>query len=236
MVCVAWGKICPGKARDLPCDLSLERPFVSRESNRCRLAKFYNQRVTVLHDLFMTSVKHLIKENETGRIDLVVQKLTERSRTQVRGLFDHGCVLLNGVVCDNAGERVRASDEVSVHYDKNRNYKELPKKYRSPIFDLIFEDEWILVVDKKAGYLTVPTDHREPNTVVGALCQYMSLGKPKRRLVSIVHRLDRDTSGLLVFAKNEKIAQQIKAQFENRKPLREYLAIVRGRLDSPTGT
>ncbi|EKD52214.1 MAG: ribosomal large subunit pseudouridine synthase D [uncultured bacterium] len=184
----------------------------------------------------MTSVKHLIKENETGRIDLVVQKLTERSRTQVRGLFDHGCVLLNGVVCDNAGERVRASDEVSVHYDKNRNYKELPKKYRSPIFDLIFEDEWILVVDKKAGYLTVPTDHREPNTVVGALCQYMSLGKPKRRLVSIVHRLDRDTSGLLVFAKNEKIAQQIKAQFENRKPLREYLAIVRGRLDSPTGT
>lgn len=184
----------------------------------------------------MALIKACVKSNEEGRIDLVVQKLTDRSRTQVRGLFDHGCVSLNGEICGDAGTKVFTTNEIVINYDRNRNYKELPKKYRSPIFELVFEDEGILVVDKKAGYLTVPTDHHEPNTVVGALCQYMSLGKTKRRLVSIIHRLDRDTSGLLVFAKSEKIAQQIKSQFEKRKPLREYLAIVRGRLKNPTGT
>lgn len=184
----------------------------------------------------MTLVKHCVKPNESGRVDLIVQRLTNRSRTQVRGLFDHGCVSLNDEVCDDAGTRVCEADQVAINYDKNRNYKELPKKYRSPIFDLVFEDEWILVIDKKAGYLTVPTDHHEPNTAVGALCQYMSMGKPKRRMVSIIHRLDRDTSGLLVFAKSEKIAQDIKSQFEKRKPLREYLAIVAGRLENSKGT
>lgn len=181
-------------------------------------------------------MKHLVKTEETGRIDLVVQKLTGRSRTQVRGLFDHHCVRLNGEICADPGTGVEAANEIVLDYDKNRHYKERPKTYRSPIFDLVFEDDYLLVIDKKAGYLTVPNDRHDPKTVVAALSQYISKGKPRRRMVSIVHRLDRDTSGLLVFAKNDKLAQQIKSQFEKRKPLREYIAIVAGRLQKPTGT
>lgn len=184
----------------------------------------------------MVHLKHRVTPEETGRIDLIVQKLTGRSRTQVRGLFDHHCVKLNGADCVDAGTRVATQNEITIDYDKNQNYKERPKAYQSPIFDLVFEDEWLLVIDKKAGYLTVPNEPRDLNTVVAALCRYMSLGKQKRRMVSIVHRLDRDTSGLLVFAKNDKVAEQIKTQFEKRKPLREYLAIVAGRLKNPTGT
>lgn len=182
------------------------------------------------------TIKYEVKPGEAGRIDLVVQKLTGRSRTQIRGLFDHDCVRLNGLVCTDSGSKVAVKDEVAVHYDKSRNYKERPRAYRSPIFELVFEDEWLLVIDKKAGYLTVPNDPNDLNTVVSALCRYISMGKPKRRMVSIVHRLDRDTSGLLVFAKSGKVAEQIKAQFEKRKPLREYLAIVAGRLQDGAGT
>jgi 23S rRNA pseudouridine1911/1915/1917 synthase len=184
----------------------------------------------------MTQVKHQVRPGETGRIDLIVQKLTSRSRTQVRGLFDHGCVSLNGTLCADAGTRVEVTNLVTVDYDKSRNYKEKPKVNQSPIFDLVFEDDSLLVIDKKAGYLTVPNERRDLNTVVAALCRYVSLGKQRHRMVSIVHRLDRDTSGLLVFAKNDKLAQLIKAQFEKRKPLREYLAIVAGRLKNPKGT
>lgn len=181
-------------------------------------------------------LKHQVRPGETGRIDLIVQKLTNRSRTQVRGLFDHGCVSLNGAVCSDAGARVAVANLVTVDYDKSRNYKEKSKAHQSPIFDLVFEDDSLLVVDKKAGYLTVPNERRDLNTVVAALCRYVSLGKQKRRMVAIVHRLDRDTSGLLVFAKNDKLAQLIKSQFEKRKPQREYLAIVAGRLKNPKGT
>lgn len=184
----------------------------------------------------MESLKHRVTADQAGRVDLVVQKLTGRSRTQVRGLFDHDCVSLNGTVCADPGAKVSATDEVAVRYDKNRNYKERPRAYRSPIFEIVFEDEWLLVIDKKAGYLTVPNDPGDPNTVVAALSRYLSQGKSNRRLVSIVHRLDRDTSGLLVFAKSGKVAEQIKSQFEKRKPLREYLAIVAGRLKDATGT
>jgi 23S rRNA pseudouridine1911/1915/1917 synthase len=188
-----------------------------------------------MFDVLIT-LTHRVTSDQTGRIDLIVQKLTGRSRTQVRGLFDNGCVRHNGAACDDAGERVCEGSEVSIHYDASRNYKEKPKAYRSPIFDIIFEDEWLLVIDKKAGYLTVPTEHREDDAVVAALCRYLNHGGPKRRRASIIHRLDRDTSGILVFAKNEKIAQAVKSQFEKRKPKREYQAIVAGRLKEATGT
>lgn len=184
----------------------------------------------------MESLKYHVTAEEAGRIDLVVQKLTGRSRTQIRGLFDHGCVSLNGVVCADSGARVCAANEVTVCYDKNRNYKERPKAHQSPVFDLVFEDDWVLVIDKKAGYLTVPNNPSDVTTVVSALSRYVSRGRAERRMVAIVHRLDRDTSGLLVFAKSGKVAEQIKSQFEKRKPQREYIAIVAGRLVNNAGT
>ena len=184
----------------------------------------------------MALLKHLVQPHETGRIDLVVRTLTERSRTQVRGLFDNDCVQLNGSLCTDAGTPVTVQNEIIINYDKNRNYKEKPRAYQSPIFELVFEDDWLFVINKKAGFLTAPNHPGELDTVMGALAKYMSLGTPRRRSVSIVHRLDRDTSGLLVFAKSDDVAQKIKAQFAERKPQREYLAIVAGKLEKMSGT
>ena len=185
----------------------------------------------------MATLKYKIKAEEVGRrIDYIVQKLTERSKSQVRGLFDHNCVSHNQQSCNDAGVLLMMDDEITIQYDQSQNYKEKSRAYQSSIFSLVFEDEHLLIIDKKAGFLTVPNDHRDSQTVVSALSEYLSHGQKKRRMVSIVHRLDRDTSGLLVFAKNDKVAQQIKAQFEKRKPQREYLAIVAGHLKSPKGT
>ena len=184
----------------------------------------------------MAILKHTVAPDEIGRIDRIVQKLTERSKSQVRGLFDHNCVSLNGALCQEDGTLLADGDQIQIQYDASQNYKERPRAYQSSIFALVFEDAHLLVIDKKAGFLTVPNDQRDSQTVVSALSEYLSHGKKKRSLVSIVHRLDRDTSGLLVFAKNDKIAQQIKAQFEKRKPQREYLAIVAGHLKTPKGT
>ena len=184
----------------------------------------------------MSKLTYKLTDSNPIRADVVVQKLTGKPRSQVRGMFDHRCITVDGALCLDPGVLVGAGTEVVVEFDPERRYKEIPKARQSKVFDLVFEDDWILVVDKKAGYLTVPTEQREPNTLVGALSVYLTRGGSRRKLVSIVHRLDRDTSGLLVFAKDDKTAELIKQQFADRKPMREYVAIVAGHLPAESGT
>lgn len=180
----------------------------------------------------------LVTPADEGRIDIVVQRLTNAPRAVIRGMFDNDCVVLDGVVCSDAGERVAIDMKVSVNYDPNIRYKEKPRTYQSRIFDLVYEDEHLIVINKEAGFLTVPTDAREKNTVVAAVHSYVNRGRGKGRgrLVGIVHRLDRDTSGLLVFGKNEVVTAKLKNQFAARKPEREYFAVVAGQLRQNKGT
>jgi len=84
--------------------------------------------------------------------------------------------------------------------------------------------------------LTVPTDYGEQNTLVHEVARHFSKGQRITHRAHIVHRLDRDTSGVLVFAKTEAIAQALKQQFADRKPEREYAAIVVGGLKADRGT
>jgi 23S rRNA pseudouridine1911/1915/1917 synthase len=188
----------------------------------------------------MTSLEKVLsyihEENTRVRADVIVQTLTGKSRSIVRGMFSHKCVRVKDTICLNPGEPLGLGDTVQLTYDPVRRYKESPKARSSELFDVIFEDEHILVVDKKAGFLTVPTEKRESRTLVSALSNYLTRGESKRKLVSIIHRLDRDTSGILVFGKNDRIAEAIKQQFIARKPKREYFAIVAGRLEKDTGT
>lgn len=184
----------------------------------------------------METIKHTrVAPEQKGRIDRVVQTLTELSRADVRGIFDHQCVKLNGKWCSDAGTMVKAGDKVEVIYDKHTRYHERPAP-RTRGFKIVFEDDYLLVVDKAAGILSVPTDKREDDTLVHELAHYVNKGPKIRKRVSIVHRLDRDTSGLLVFGKSEEVAIQLKNQFAARKPEREYIAIVSGKLEKTEGT
>jgi 23S rRNA pseudouridine1911/1915/1917 synthase len=93
----------------------------------------------------------------------------------------------------------------------------------------------LIVVDKSAGTLTVPTDHDEINTLVDRVSIYLSHSHGKRR-AWLVHRLDRDVSGLVVFGKLEQIAVQLIEQFKQRRPRRVYTALVAGVVSSDEGT
>jgi 23S rRNA pseudouridine1911/1915/1917 synthase len=169
------------------------------------------------------------------RIDRVVQELTGRARADVRGLFDHGCVRLNNEICTEAGFRVKLGDTVAVRHDPKMRYHEKPKQRENTAFHLVLEDEHLLVVDKSAALLTVPTDHGETNTLFDAIGHYLNRRGHRGRPV-VVHRLDRGTSGLLVFAKNPRIASELRDQFRVRKADREYAALVAGTLEQQHGT
>lgn len=170
-----------------------------------------------------------VAADRAGRIDRVVQVLTGRSRADVRGLFDHECVRLNGDPCPQPGTPVKAGDAVSVRHDPRVRYPERRLEPKSPAYRLVFEDDGFLVVDKAAGVLTVPTEHAENNTLVDALNRYLDR-RGRRRRATVVHRLDRGTSGLLVVGTDARTARALRTQFKVRKCERVYAAIVAGTL------
>src|SRR5262245_21068885 len=169
------------------------------------------------------------------RIDRLVQQLCGLSRSQVSGLFDHGCVARNGAMITQPAERLVAGDRVELRYDAKQRYHPKPKPRRNLGFAIVFEDKHLIVVDKPAELLTVPTRREESNTLqhkVEAYVRHVSKG----RGAFPVHRLDRGVSGLLVFGKTQEIMRQLKDQFAANKPEREYVAIVAGRVKKSEGT
>lgn len=181
-----------------------------------------------------------------GRVDRVVQQLTGLSRARVRGLFDHGAVMVNGQPCAQDFARVEAGDVVEVRYDPHNLPREAPRVWKDPAFAIVHEDEHLIVVDKTAWVLTVPEDGADPmdpssdprrgtGTLVEAVRHYLER-KGKGRRPVVVHRLDRGTSGLLVLAKDQETAGRLIVQFAAHQPRREYLALVAGVVEKDQGT
>ena len=177
-----------------------------------------------------------IDPSTNGRVDAVVRALSKLSHSQVRGLFDHACVSIDSQPCDDAGTRVHDGNVVSVRYDSQRRYRETKKRrWDDRTFQIVFEDDDLIVVDKAAGTLTVPTDKQETNTLVDRVSIYISHSK-RHRDAALIHRLDRAVSGLLVFGKHDSVAKCLIEQFKEQKPKRVYAAIVAGVMDTDKGT
>jgi len=170
-----------------------------------------------------------------ARLDHFVKQLCGLSHSQVLGLIDHGCVRLNGALATQPADRLRVGDHLELKYDANQRYHPKPKPRRNLGFSVVFEDKYLIVVDKPAELLTVPTRRNESNTLKDKVEAYIR-HVAKGRGAFPVHRLDRGVSGLLVFGKSPEIMRQIKDQFAANKPEREYVALVAGRLTAKTGT
>lgn len=103
------------------------------------------------------------------------------------------------------------------------------------VLRLVYEDDDLLVVDKPPGMLTVATARERERTVYRLLFDYVAAQRGRARLF-VVHRLDRETSGLLVFAKSPAVKRVLQAQFAARTVERGYVAVVEGRVRDDTGT
>jgi 23S rRNA pseudouridine1911/1915/1917 synthase len=176
-----------------------------------------------------------VTEQLAGRADRVVQTLTSLSHSKMRGLFDHGCITVNGVPCVRAGMRVKTGDQLNVCYDPQQGYPEKRRKWTDRTFSIVFEDQHLIVVNKSAGVLTVATEHGERNTLISRISHYLK-HSGHRREAFVVHRLDHGVSGLLVFAKSPAILRTLQEEFKQRKPARLYVAIVAGILKPSEGT
>lgn len=162
-----------------------------------------------------------------GRIDRLVQELAGGTRAHVAGLFDFDCVSVNEQRTRETGRRLEPGDRVQVRYEAGRRYHARPHPRVHTGFAIVFEDRELVVVDKSADLLTVPTERNEPYTLVYRVNEYVQRTKHGKGAFP-VHRLDRGVSGLLVFGKSPEMAQLIRDQFAARKPERKYLALIAG--------
>ncbi len=113
-------------------------------------------------------------------------------------------------------------------------FKSLPKRYQPKGLSILYEDRDILVADKMSGLLTVSNEKVKENTAYYLLNDYVRKGNQKsRKRIFIVHRLDRDTSGIIVFAKNENAKRYLQEEWQGFK--KKYYAVVHGTLSKKEG-
>ncbi|MHB0955434.1 MAG: RluA family pseudouridine synthase [Pirellulaceae bacterium] len=176
-----------------------------------------------------------VTPEQSGRVDAIVKSLTNLSHSKLRGLFDHGGVSVNGQTCTQVSLRVGPGDQVNVRYDPQQGFPKASRKWVDRSFSVVFEDPHILVVNKSAQLLTVATDRNERNTLVSRVSHYLQQTSRHRQAL-VAHRLDLGVSGLLVLAKSPTVLAKLRDQFRQRKPERQYIAIVAGLLEPSAGT
>lgn len=168
-------------------------------------------------------------ETTAERLDrLLATLLPDFSRARLQGLIAAGHVLLNGQPCSKANTSVKTGTLICVNVPSA-----LPATpaAQAMALDIIFEDDDVLVINKAAGLVVHPAAGHADATLVNALlahCGDSLSGINGVRRPGIVHRLDKDTTGLMVVAKNDTAHQALAAQFADRSLSRTYLALVHG--------
>ena len=151
----------------------------------------------------------------------------EASGRSLKQWLESGRIELNGRVCRDGRIMVGARDRVVLG---TRGRVPFPRG-----LGLVHEDAAMVVVDKQPGLLSMATERERERTAYRLLWDYLAAQRPRARPF-IVHRLDRETSGLLVFAKSEATKRSLQAQFEARTVERVYVALVRGKVRREAGT
>ena len=150
------------------------------------------------------------------------------SRGRAVTALERGKIFLNGdeMTLEDAGRRLVAGDVVRVWMDRPGSARRAPRSETGDL-EILYEDNVLLVLNKPAGLLSVPLERK-----MGASSVYDQLEdyfRPRgKRRPFVVHRIDRDTSGLVLFAKDAKTQEALKGQFRRREPERVYLAVVYG--------
>lgn len=177
-------------------------------------------------------------EREGAALASELHRVMVISHRQAKGFIDGHCVTVNGEDTTKHGHRLQPGDTVKVTFDPELSYEVLPqaRKLQSGPFETLWEDTHLLFVFKPAGLLTVPTEKTGEASLAEAITESYRRRGFKRFNLFIVHRLDRFTSGVLVFAKTPEALHGLKKHFELHRLQRVYFAILVGELPENSGT
>lgn len=167
------------------------------------------------------------------RLDAFLAKNTDITRSQIQKLIEQGDVLVNGKQ-SSQNYRVRIGDEISIKQPEKPAEWLLPEPI--PV-EVLYQDDYLVVVNKPVGMVVYPSAGHYSGTLMNSISYHFkrlaSIGSPLRP--GVVHRLDKDTSGVMVVALDDKAYYNLVEQFSQRKIKRKYKTLVYGNLKSDSG-
>lgn len=176
------------------------------------------------------NIKSLLSFNVTAEAQLIafiMEKMHGISRNRAKALIVNRVVLVDNIITTHPLAVVKPGQLVQLDRSKHK------MSFHSNSLDIVYEDPYLLVIDKRAGLLSMSNNTRQ-ETVQTVLNRYLEKGGG-RNTSHIVHRLDRDTSGLMVYAKDIKTQQSLVEGWQQLVTDRRYVALVQGALEKPQG-
>ena len=179
------------------------------------------------------------KKQQTNRLEVKEQEellkfllanLPNKSRNKVKSILKNRQVFVDGKAITQFNYLLKPGQVVTLG-------KNTPKPAANQVFGMtiVHEDKDLIVVNKKAGLLTIATENEKRDTVYSILSNYVK-DQDEKNKIFIVHRLDRETSGLMMFAKNSEMQGLLQESWKQTISERSYLAVIDGKMEKPEGT
>lgn len=167
----------------------------------------------------------IIVDEENVRIDKYLASKTDYSRETITKMLAEEYILVNGKSI-KASYKVKVGDVILI---KDGFVKEMSLEATKMDIDIVYEDEYLMVINKDSGVVVHPGAGNSNDTLVNGLLYYnKTLSKGEKFRPGIVHRLDKDTSGLMIVAKDDKAHELLADDFKNKRIHREYIALLDG--------
>ena len=166
--------------------------------------------------------KYIVKENEI-LIEFLKKMFSNLSKNSVKSLLHNEKVFVNGNMTTKYNYELNAGDVVEIREKVAKN------------IDIIYEDKDIIVINKPSGLLTVATEKEKNKTAYHLVMEYLKK-KNKNNRIFIIHRLDKDTSGIIMFAKNERAKHLYQDNWNDIVKKRCYYAVIDGKMENKEGT
>lgn len=166
--------------------------------------------------------KYIVKENEI-LIEILKKMFSNLSKNSVKSLLHNEKVFVNGNMTTKYNYELNIGDVVEIREKVAKN------------IDIIYEDKDIIVINKPSGLLTVATEKEKNKTAYHLVMEYLKK-KNKNNRIFIIHRLDKDTSGIIMFAKNERAKHLYQDNWNDIVKKRCYYAVIAGKMENKEGT
>lgn len=158
---------------------------------------------------------------ESTLLNFLITKLQDQSRNSIKSLLAHQQILVNKQVIRQFDHPIKPGDEVNILWSKGKQSLNHPK------LKVLFEDKDLIVVEKAAGLLSIGTAKERSKTAYSILSEYVKKQHPGNKIF-VVHRLDRETSGIMLFAKNQDIQSLMQNNWRFAVNQRKYLGVLEG--------
>ena len=173
--------------------------------------------------------RRLTVKTPTPLLPFLFDLLTDRSRSAVKSLLRHGQIWVNGRVTTHFDTPLTPGDTVLISHERGR------PAFNSPYLRIVWEDDLLIVIDKRDGLLSVSDSVAQERTAWAILSTYVREQDPRNRLF-VLHRLDRGTSGLMMFARNKGVQEKMRSEWATTVTRRSYVAVVEGIPEHPEDT